>query len=67
MIMEIEDAKKQLAELNEKPQGDWFCPLINDKCNPACVCFQGNYIGADPIRIMNAYCGNTMFFRECNL
>ena len=28
------------AELDELPDPEWFCPLINGQCNTECISFQ---------------------------
>ena len=33
-----EEAQARVDELNEELP-NWFCPLINSQCEPACVCY----------------------------
>lgn len=50
----------------------WFCPLINKKCVPECVCCveaivipeQHRYTSTKYYWIRAVHCSNAMFFRE---
>ena len=66
------EKEKAQAEADKNNTGAYpeFCPLINGKCNPDCVCWFKSIIkdaGKDNWYATPAYCGNQMFWRECNI
>lgn len=61
--MKLEEAEKKLekAKIN---QGDWFCPLINDRCNTECYCYVEPKIveyDKDKYTFNREFCSNGMF------
>jgi len=60
----------KLVEARNSRNPRWFCPLINNECNPKCYCFtKASYFKErqGPYKIQEAYCNNAMFLgSDCN-
>ncbi len=69
IVKSIEEAKKTVRELNKNTILYLeFCPLIKDRCNSECVCFEISrfterriYEQDNEYTITNPHCGNAMF------
>ena len=69
--MKKSQAEAKVEEINSKgPQ--WFCPLIQDTCNPQCINFSKAYaynendkslrdIKQDDYQVYHQFCSNAMF------
>ena len=59
------EAIDKMSGLNlRKPA--WFCPLINETCNPRCICYVGAsiYKAGDGYEVHEPFCSNPMLIGD---